>query len=250
MDLRRLGKKISSNWRVLLIILVSAMMLYSLVMMLSPSSVITHDGRADLSGIDFSHNKLVSLDGQWEFYWNKLLMPEDYNSGQKVKMDSFMKVPGVWASNAGTHYTTQGIATYRLSLYYPSTLIDPALRIQYVVGAYKLYVNGRLVEEVGSSLNDKVNFKSDDKIAIIDLPKDTQKIDLVFQVGNLNCASGGLRAAPVFGSKQVLEQQRTIMLTLQLIFIGGVLIFGIHYFFCFSSRQKTRQPYFIPFFVL
>jgi two-component system LytT family sensor kinase len=41
----------------------------------------------------------------------------------------------------------------------------------------------------------------------LDLPKDTQNIDLVFQVGNLNCAAGVLRAAPVFVSKQALEQQ-------------------------------------------
>jgi hypothetical protein len=69
MDLERVWIKISSNWRVLLIILVLAAMLYALVITLSSSSVITDNGRADLSGVDFSHNQLVSLDGQWEFYW-------------------------------------------------------------------------------------------------------------------------------------------------------------------------------------
>lgn len=236
--------KIILKWRILLIIFVPAMMLCALVIILSPSSIITNNGTADLSGIDFSQNKLVSLNGQWEFYWNKLLMPKDFNSGQRPQVDSFMKVPGVWSSNTGTHYASQGIATYRLSFYYPSTLKDPALRIQNVANAYKLYVNGQLIEEVGSALDNKASFRNDDKIIIIDLPKDTQKIDLVFQVGNLNCATGGLRIAPVFGSRQVLEQQRMLMLILQMLFIGGVIIFGIHYLSLFLLQKKNKTALF------
>jgi sensor histidine kinase YesM len=59
-------------------------------------------------------------------------------------------------------------------------------------------------------------------------------------VGNLNCAAGGLRAAPVFGSKQALEQQRMLMLILQMLFIGGVLIFGIHYFLLFLLQTQNK----------
>lgn len=238
--MKNLWIKIGSKWRVLLIIFVPAVMFISLGIMLLPGSVTVNDGRADLSGTRFSHNKLVVLNGQWEFYWNKLLMPEDFTSGQNVKMDSFMKVPCVWSENAGTHYTRQGTATYRLLLYYPSTLKDPALRIQYVANAYKLYVNGQLAEEVGSSPGDRAGFKNDDKIAIVDLPADSQKIELLFQVGNLNCATGGLRASPVFGSKQVLEQQRMLMLILQMFFFGGVLIFGIHYLFLFFLDTQNK----------
>lgn len=244
MKMQKLCIKISSKWRILLIIFVPAMILYALVIMLSPSTVIVNNGRADLSDIDFSNDKLVALDGQWEFYWNRLLMPEDFYSGQKPQIDSFMKVPGVWSNNAGTHYASQGIATYRLLLYYPWIMKDPALRIQNVANAYKLYVNGQLMSEVGSALDNKANFKNDDKIIILDLPKDTQKIELVFQVGNLNCATGGLRIAPVFGSRHVLEQQRMLMLILQMFFIGGVIMFGCHYLSLFLLQKKNKTALF------
>lgn len=248
MDLKKIWIKISSNLRILLVIFVPAVMLFSLVSMLSPSSVTTNNGMADLSGMDFSHSKLVALDGQWEFYWGKLLMPEAFDFGQMPRMDSFMKVPGVWANNAGTNYTRQGNTTYRMSMHYPSTLKDPALRIQNVASAYKLYVNGKLMAEVGGELDNKLKFKNDEKIILIDLPKATQKIDIIFQVGNLNCATGGLRVAPVFGSKQVLEQQRMIMLILQIIFIGGVFIFGMHYFFLFFLQTKNKTAMFFAIF--
>ncbi|HEX2924952.1 MAG TPA: histidine kinase [Ruminiclostridium sp.] len=106
------------------------------------------------------------------------------------------------------------------------------------------------MQEVGIGVDDKAKFQNDDKIVIIDLPKDSQKVDLVFQVGNLNCATGGLRAAPVFGSKQVLEQQRIIMLILQMLFIGGVLIFGIHYLFLFLLQTKNKTALFFAIFCL
>lgn len=248
MYLRRVWIKLSSNWRALLIVFVPVLMVYALAAMLVPDPGTADNGRADLSDMDFSHDKLVRLDGQWEFYWNRLLIPEAFNSGERPQPDSYMKVPGVWANNAGTNYTRQGIATYRLLLYYPPALKDPALRIQNVANSYKLYINGQLVEEVGSALDAKSDFKNDDKIVIIDLPKGEQEIDMVFQVGNLNFATGGLRVAPVFGSKQVLEQQRMFMLILQMLFIGGVLIFGIYYFFLFLLQTKNKTALFFSIF--
>lgn len=244
MDLIREWIKTSLKWRILFVIFVPAIMLYVLVIMLSPSSVITNNGKADLSGIDFSQNKLVSLDGQWEFYWNNLLMPEDFNSGQKPQMDSFMKVPGIWVDQASTYYTRKGIATYRLLLYNPSKLKDPALRIQNVATAYKLYANGQLIAKVGNVAYNQTDFKEGEETLIIDLPKDTHEIELVFQVANLNYATGGLRASPIFGSKQVLEQQRMILLVLQLLFIGGVFIFGLYYFLLFLLQVENKTALF------
>lgn len=248
MDIKKLSKKISLRCRILIVILVPIIMLYALFSILSLNSVVTNNGRADLSGIDFNHNKSILLAGKWEFYWDKLLMPKDFSSGHKPKIDSLMKVPGVWSDNKGTHYARQGIATYRLFLRYPQTLKDPALRIQNVANAYKLYINGQLKAEVGSALNSRENFENDDEIIIIDLPKGTQNIELIFQVGNLNCATGGLRAAPVFGSRQVLEHQRMIMLVLQMFFMGGVFIFGFHYFFLFLLHTKNKAALFFAIF--
>ena len=101
-------------------------------------------------------------------------------------MASFMKVPGVWSDNAGTPYPRQGVATYRMVLRYTSTFKDPALRILNVATAYKLYANGKLIAEVGNVSDQPADFKDDDQILVLDLPKETQEVELVFQVANLN----------------------------------------------------------------
>lgn len=239
----------SSKWRIVLILAVPALILFALIIQLSHLQTVTvNEGRADMSAIDFENGKLAALDGQWEFYWNRLLTPEDFGHGQNLQPDSLMRVPGVWSDK--TAYPRQGFATYRLNISYPPTMEDPALRIQNVANAYKLYVNGHLMSEAGSSLKDETSFKSEDKIVIIDIPKDTRSIDLVFQVSNLNCATGGLRAAPVFGSRRVMEQQRQLIIILQMLFIGGVFLFGLHYLVLFILQPQNKASLYFSIFCL
>jgi two-component system, LytTR family, sensor kinase len=230
------------NWRIIFIILFIALMLFAIVMMYSLGSGLVDKGKVDLSSIDFKQNELVALDGQWEFYWNRLLKPEDFIAEQPPHMDSLMKVPGSWHDReAGTKvYPDHGVATYRLRLKYPSTINDPALRIQRVTTAYKLYANGQLIVEVGKVSDNPSDFEKGYEMLIVDLPKDKQELELIFQVANLDYARGGFRESPVFGSKQVLERQKMILLTLQLLFIGSVFIFGIYYFLLFFLQRKNK----------
>lgn len=235
-------KNIRFNGRIVFITLFIAFMLFAISKMYSADSGIVDKGKVDLSSVDFQQNELVALNGQWEFYWDQLLTPNDFRAVQPTIMDSLMEVPGTWDDGeAGTKvYPPHGVATYRLRLNYPSSLKDPALSIQNVASAYKLYANGRLIVEVGKVSDKLSGFKDGEESLILDLPKDTQELELVFQVANLNYARGGLREGPVFGSKQVLERQKMILLALQLFFIGSIFIFSIYYFLLFLLQTNNK----------
>jgi two-component system, LytTR family, sensor kinase len=230
------------NWRIVFIIVVITFMFFVLGRMYSSGSGVIDNGKVDLSMVDFNQNELVALNGNWEFYWNRLLTSQDFIDEKPTQMDSIMKVPGTWDDRkVGTKvYPQHGVATYRLRLNYPSTLKDPALRIKMVGTAYKLYVNGGLIAEVGKISDNPSDFKEGEESLIIDLPKDTQELELIFQVANWNYAKGGLRENPVFGSKQVLEREKMIRLALQLFFIGSVVIFGIYYAILFFLQTKNK----------
>lgn len=240
--MKKAVKRFGLTWRIVLIISFIALMLFATVRMVSPDSGLVAHGKADLSSVDFQQDELVLLNGQWEFYWNRLLTPKDFRAVQPPQMNSFMKVPGTWNDpKAGTKgYSNLGVATYRLSLNYPLTLKDPALRIQNVTTAYKLYVNGLLMAEVGKVSTQPSDFKNNEKLLIVDLPKGTQELELIVQVANLNYARGGLRQGPIFGSKQVLERQKAILLALQLFFIGSVFVFSIYYFLLFLLQTNNK----------
>ena len=224
------------------IILTIVFMLLAISIMYTSDSEEVHNGKADLMKKDFGQSQVATLDDQWEFYWNKLLTSEDFSDEQKPQMDSLMKVPGSWQGmKAGNKvYPDKGVATYRMLLKYPDTIKDPAISIKRVSRAYKLYANGRLIKEVGK-VSDKVSdFKADYKLNIVDLPKDKQELELIIQVANLDYPRGGLSESLLFGSKQVLEHKKMRLFSIQLLFIGSVLIFGIYYLLLFLLQRKNR----------
>jgi len=239
---RKICRKTSFNWRIILIILCVVFLLIAIGKVFTTEPGIVVNGKVDLSRFDFKQNELVQLDGQWEFYWDRLLMQEDFIAEQKPQIDSLMKVPGAWNDGkAGNKiYPNHGVATYRLIIKYPATLLDPALNIKTVSAAYKLYANGQLITEVGKVSDKLSSFEGDYKQLIVNLPKDKQELELIFQVANLDYIRGGLRDSLIFGSKQSLEHQKMLLLAIQLIFIGGVFIYGIHYFILFFLQPKNK----------
>jgi|GEM_PF-796246 len=235
--------KIGSYFRAILVIATISFMIFTIKWMSSSSTTFVDNGKADLSGLDFSDNNEVALKGQWEFYWDRLLTAQDFNSENKPQIDSLIKVPGSWIeqSKGNKMYPKYGVATYRMVLKYPVIMKDPALRIQSVSSAYKLYANGKLITEVGTVSNKSSEIKDAIELVVIDLPKDTGEIELLFQVANFNYAKGGLRESPIFGSKKVLENQKILILTTQLLFTGGVLAFAMFYLFTFLLQRKNKS---------
>ncbi|OJU12226.1 MAG: hypothetical protein BGN88_14150, partial [Clostridiales bacterium 43-6] len=75
-------------------------------------------GVLDLTGVRLSENKVVMLNGEWEFYQDKLLSPEDFkNPSVKEKMTGYISVPGKWSGEInGTELSARGQATYRLTI--------------------------------------------------------------------------------------------------------------------------------------
>jgi Putative regulator of cell autolysis len=244
-DKREIGKKISSNWRILFIIGLIAFILLAIRMMYLPGSDLVNNGKVDLSKVDFNQNKLVKLDGKWEFYWDRLLAPEDFTSEPKPQIDTFIKVPGSWHDKReeAKRYPDCGVATYRVLIKYPSTIKNPALRIESVSRAYKLYANGQLIEEVGKVSNNASYFEPGYKIVIADLPKNKQELELIIQVSNLDYVRGGIRENIVFGDKQALEHEKMVLLIIQGVFIGAAFIFAIYYFILFLLQRKNKTAF-------
>ncbi|MCB2299139.1 sensor histidine kinase [Clostridium tagluense] len=237
MDKRKIREKISSNWRIIFIIVFIACMLLAVVMMYSLDSDIVSNGK-----VDFNQNKLVNLNGKWEFYWDRLLTPKDFTSEHKPQMDTFMKVPGSWhdKTQEAKIYPDHGVATYRVLMKYPDTIKNPALSIKGVTRAYKLYASGRLIEEIGKVSNNPSYFEPGYKPVIVDLPKDNKELELIIQVSNLDYVRGGFRKNIIFGSKQALEHEKMVLLVIQTLFTGSVFIFAFYYFLLFFLQRKNK----------
>jgi signal transduction histidine kinase len=93
-------------------------------------------------------NFTVKLSGEWEFYWNKLLNPDDFLSGNNIKPDLFGTVPSYWTSYSvkSVKTTRMGFATYRLIMLLPPGYRNSMGFIMPVFdSSYEIYVDGKLM---------------------------------------------------------------------------------------------------------
>jgi signal transduction histidine kinase len=101
-------------------------------------------GIYDLRNADSEKVLTVKLNGEWEFYWNKLYHPNDFRT-KSVVPDYYVHVPSYWTdypdSIVGKGNT--GCATYRLTIFMPEGF-RTALGFDVPVfdSAYDLWLNG------------------------------------------------------------------------------------------------------------
>ena len=94
---------------------------------------------------------IVRLNGQWEFYWDKMLKPSDFITG-KYKPDYYGKVPSYWTEYPQDSVNTDkfGYATYRLRVLLPPGYNDPlAVDVPVFDSSYDIYIDGKLLGSNG-----------------------------------------------------------------------------------------------------
>lgn len=109
-------------------------------------------GILDLREIQNSKNFIINLNGEWEFYWKRMMHPHDFN-GVKTSPDYYGKVPSYWTDYPQEQVKTEkfGYATYRLTILLPPGYRD-ALGIDLPVfdSSYDIYLNGKYLGGSGT----------------------------------------------------------------------------------------------------
>ena len=79
---------------------------------------IAKNGVLDLRNWDFEKDGIVNLDGEWEFYWERFLVSEDFQKDVKPEMTGFVHVPSFWDRYEllGKKLIQNGYGTYRLKV--------------------------------------------------------------------------------------------------------------------------------------
>ena len=79
---------------------------------------------------------IMSLDGEWEFYWSRMLRSKDFSGSIPIKPDLYGKVPSYWTdyTSETVNPTGKGFATYRLLVcFLPDTGIHWVLIFRYSI---------------------------------------------------------------------------------------------------------------------
>jgi two-component system sensor histidine kinase ChiS len=155
-------------------------------------------GHADLSSYDFSVSGKYELWGEWEFYWNKLLTPQDFSINQSPEW--FW--PYGW--NRQSEYPALGYATYRLRLTLPTNQRGLILFFPVINSSAKIWLNGQLVLESGRLSINRNDYRPELSSSLISIPDGSPTVELIIQVANWTYFSGGL-----FGSAELNTSDAT-----------------------------------------
>lgn len=200
------------------------------------------NGVLDLSGWDFSNDGLLSLNGEWEFYWGQLLKPEDFRRGIG-KLTGFIKVPRNWVGYQyqGKGLPAEGYATYRLMIRGNGSIGIQGLDVKSAASAYRLWVNdqvlfsggvvGRNSREATPQLLPQTAF----------FQAGLQDLQLVVWVSNFGYSRGGLVYPLLLGTDHQIQSGRERRLIIDLFLCGSFLIMGLYHLALFLLRRKDRS---------
>ncbi len=133
------------------------------------------------------------IKGIWDFYWGVLLTPAELTAKTAGKIS----VPATWESQG---YQSIGCATYHTVVAITDSTEGLALLVPSPCTAAKVFINGKVVGEVGKAGDNPDAHVGGMKNLIIPIPDGIRTLDIVIQVSNFSYFIGGVTSAPKLGT--------------------------------------------------
>lgn len=197
---------------------------------------VAKNGMLDLREWSFKDDGFVGLNGEWEFYWNKLIPPEQI---LRSEPKTYHTIPRSWNKKQknGKSYPVYGYGTYRLKIH----INEPGIYAVYVPEihmAHKLWFNNNLV---GSNGVVAVN-EDQEKRQIINYVSDfnlTEGIHTItLQISNHEFKDSGIRLPIYFGEQHQIFAFRELKISIGSLVFGCILFMIITHSFLYILNRK------------
>lgn len=211
-----------------------------------PSAV---NGIIDLTDWDFSKDGPVRLAGKWEFYWQQLLEPGDFESGD-THDKAFIQVPGPWTKHEanGVKLPQQGYGTYRLII--KSNVINNnslAFKYKWIESSCRIWVNKNPVFGCGNVATNSKDHYGQIKPRIIPISLNNQYNEIIVQVSNYRYDEGGFIVNLLLGETIQLADIKEQNIFLDIFAFSSILIMGLYHFIWFITIREDKSTLFFSF---
>lgn len=199
-------------------------------------------GVIDFTNWDFEKNGNVLLNGEWEFYWNQLLTPQDFEKSSSTP--DWVQVPRPWNTYFDENeklLSAHGFATYRIKLKISPEQKRLGILLKEIRDAYNLWIDDDLVIEHGKIGKTKSSTvpRSDSNLTTFKV--DNGEVEMILQVSNFRSSKAGfIRKSILVGTDQNIQNVRAKSIGMVWFLIGCYLIIGISHLFFFQMRRKTK----------
>lgn len=205
-------------------------------------------GILNLEEWDLKIDKVIQLNGEWEFYWDQLLTPEDFKKeGEgKPSLTGYMKVPSQWNGKVlnGISLPAYGCATYRLVLRnMPSNQVY-GLKKNIIRFSSRIFLNGSKFMEDGNPSKDAGVYKSGNLPQIAFFGSNGGDMEILIQVANYEYVNSGIPVSIVIGEQSTMldTQQKNSLLEFCVFVILGTIAL-IYFIFFMTAVISQRKDY-------
>ncbi|MCX7820846.1 MAG: LuxR C-terminal-related transcriptional regulator [Brevinematales bacterium] len=185
-------------------------------------------GFVDISRFDFEKNEYLSLNGEYEFYWEQLLTPIDFKTNESLQSDFFI-FPGVWNNKyyGGRRLGGEGYATFRVQFLSNDTLHSFAIYIKNFATSYRIYLNGILVGTNGIVSYRGSGYKPHFYPNLIFVDKINLTNELVIQIANFSYYQGGPWNNILIGNREKIVDMLNRKYIFSAFIVSSLIIFSL-----------------------
>lgn len=198
-----------------------------------------NNGQLSLESKHLAGQKVVRLDGEWAFYWQKLLSTTEVEDLNQHKDPQYIKVPSDWTERTNQN---EGYATYFLTVSIPEKNIGEAmgLYIPYQYSSYTFWVDRERMASNGYVGVSKETSQPDFKKELVYFTPTKSEIQLTMHIANFEHPTGGANRQIFFGTATAIAIFYTDSVASTLFVSGGILMMGIYQISIFVFRRKER----------
>ena len=202
-------------------------------------------GILDISNVNLNDYGLIRLNGNVEFYWKKLLKPNDFKKEHMPRPDAYINIPGVWNDFIinDTAINKNGFATYRFII---KVNKDDryGIKIKEFDCSYKIWVNNVLLDSVGVvGINSQSSVPSWERKEVYFNSKN-KHIEVIIQIANFHHRLGGPEDVMLFGYDRDIYRYKLFQLSRDVFILGVLLIVSIFHLFIYFFRKKEKSVLF------
>lgn len=220
-----------------ILIILSLLLLFGCAKNPKANQFLAEKGYLDLSNWDFEKDGVISLNGEWEFYWEKKIEPKDFH--QSLNPD-FIQVPHRWNKHEvnGKQIGANGFATFRLRLKLPKSESVKAFRLSIQNTAYNFWINDSLLSSTGKFGTTKESMTPKYLPRTFEFYTTEENLTIVMNVSNFHNRFGGIRTPIELGLSKDIKAARERSIALDLFIFGSLFIIGLYYLAIYLLRRQ------------
>ncbi len=200
---------------------------------------IAEKGTIDITKHSFNSDGIIRLNGEWEFYYGQLLEPKDFADSINLNNKDYINVPQSWTRQSNNrNYPEYGYATYRLNIKATDLNTPIIFENQRIFTAYKVWFNGKLLNEVGETAKTKSKYKPDLRLLLTIPVHLKNENELIIQVSNFIDRRAGIINSVRMGEVNAFFTAKMLELIIIVFTLSIIFIIGLYHFVLFLYRRS------------